>query len=221
VSLFADAGSPGPLFVAAMGVTGLLVGLVAEWVIARTLPRLGGMPALWVRTTTALVTGALSSLLALRFGVSWDLPAFILLAALAVQLSRIDIAHKLLPNMVVLPLLLAGIILLAGSAALTPAWGDLLRAVISAAILFTVYLILAIISPGGIGMGDVKLAAPLGLYLGYLGWSQLFYGGALGFVAGGLTTFVLLRLKPKETLSEVAYGPSMLAAGICVILSLQ
>lgn len=218
--LFADAGGPVPLFIAAMGVTGVFLGLIAEWVIARTLPRLGGMPALWVRTTTALATGALSSLLALRFGASWDLPAFILLAALAVQLSRIDIAQKLLPNMVVLPLLLAGTILLAGSAALTPAWGDLLRAVISAAILFTVYLILGIISPGGIGMGDVKLAAPLGLYLGYLGWSQLFYGGALGFVTGGLSTFVLLRLKPKGTLSEVAYGPSMLAAGMCVILSL-
>lgn len=219
--LFAVTGSAEPLFIAAMGVTGLMLGLTAEWVIARTLPRLGGSPARWVRITTALLTGALAALLAWRFGITWELPAYVVLAVLAVQLSRIDIEQKLLPNMVVMPLLLAGTILLAASAALTPAWGDLLRAVISAAILFAVYLILAIISPGGIGMGDVKLAAPIGLYLGYLGWSYLFYGGALGFVAGGVVTFALLRLKPKRTLSEVAYGPSMLAAAFCIILSLR
>jgi leader peptidase (prepilin peptidase)/N-methyltransferase len=220
VSLFTDAGSTQPLFIAAVGVLGVTLGLVAEWTIVRTLPRLGGRVATWVRITTAVLTGALSALLAMRFGISWELPAYIVLAVLAVQLSRIDIAHKLLPNMVVLPLLLAGTIFLAASAALTAAWGDLLRAVISATILFLTYLILAIISPNGIGMGDVKLAAPVGLYLGYLGWSQLFYGGAFGFVVGGLATFVLMRLKTTGTLSEVAYGPSMLAAAFCVILSL-
>ena len=47
-------------------------------------------------------------------------------------------------------------------------------------------------------MGDVKLAAPVGLYLGYLGWSQLFYGGALGFVLGGIFSVVLIRLKRAE-----------------------
>ncbi|MEV7131422.1 A24 family peptidase [Arthrobacter sp. NPDC093128] len=220
MSLFADAGSIPPLLIAAVGVLGVAIGLVAEWVVVRTHPRLGGPPAKWVRITTALATGALSALLALRFGIAWQLPGFLVLAALGIQLSRIDIAHKLLPNRIVLSLLLAGAALLSVSAALTPGWGDLLRSVISAAILFIVYLVLAIISPNGIGMGDVKLAAPLGLYLGYLGWGQLFYGGALGFVLGGLATFVLLRIKTKETLSEVAYGPSMLVSCFVVVLTL-
>ncbi len=220
MSLLTDAGSTQPLFIAAVGVLGAVLGLAAEWTIARTLPRLGGTPAHWVRITTAVLTGALSALLAMRFGISWEMPAYIVLAVLAVQLSRIDIEHKLLPNRVVLLLLLAGAILLGASAALASEWGDLLRAVISAAILFVVYLILAIISPKGIGMGDVKLAAPIGLYLGYLGWSHLFYGGAFGFVVGGLATFALMRLKTTGTLSEVAYGPSMLAASFFVILSL-
>lgn len=221
MSLLADAGSTQPLLIAAVGVLGVALGFAAEWAIARTMPRLGGTPAASVRITTAVLTGAVSALFAWRLGISWELPAFIVLAALGVQLSRIDIGHKLLPNRIVLLLLVAGIALFTASAALTPEWGALLRAVVSAAILFLVYLILAVISPNGIGMGDVKLAAPLGLYLGYLGWAQLFYGGAFGFVAGGLATFVLMRLKPKGTLSEVAYGPSMLAASFIVILSLQ
>ncbi|MFF1382476.1 prepilin peptidase [Arthrobacter sp. NPDC058288] len=220
MSLFTDAGATQPLFVLAAGVLGIVLGLVAEQVIAWTLPRLGSRPAVWVRITTAALTGALSALLASRFGISWDLPAYIVLAVLGVQLSRIDIAQKLLPNRIVLFLLLAGTTLLCIAAAAAPEWGALLRAVVSAAILFVVYLILAIISPNGIGMGDVKLAAPLGLYLGYLGWTQLFYGGTLGFVVGGFATFVLMRLKTKGTLSEVAYGPSMLAACLGVILSL-
>jgi leader peptidase (prepilin peptidase)/N-methyltransferase len=220
VSLLAVAGPTEPLFVVAVGVLGVALGLLAERMVVRTLPHLGGTPPRWVRITTALLTGTLSALLALRFGLSWELPAYIVLAVLAVQLSRIDIAQKLLPNRVVLPLLGIGAVLLGTSAALTGEWADLVRAVISAAVLFLVYLILAIISPNGLGMGDVKLSAPVGLYLGYLGWSQLFYGGAFGFVAGGLATAVLLRIKTKGTLSEVAFGPSMLAAAFCVILSL-
>lgn len=220
MSVFASAGSTQPLFIAAVGLLGVALGLVAEQVIVRALPAPGGRPAAWVRTTTAVITGALSALLALRFGISWDLPAYIVLAVLGVQLSRIDIAQKLLPNKIVLFLLLAGTAFFVGAAAAIPEWGAFLRALVSAAILFFVYLILAIISPNSIGMGDVKLAAPLGLYLGYLGWMHLFYGGALGFAVGGLTTFVLIRLKTKGTLSEVAYGPSMLAACFGVVLSL-
>ena len=87
-------------------------------------------------------------------------------------------------------------------------------------ILFVVYLILAIISPNGIGMGDVKLAAPLGLYLGYLGWGQLFYGGALGFVLGGLATFVLTRMKPKETLARWPMGRRCWRLAFTVVLLL-
>jgi leader peptidase (prepilin peptidase)/N-methyltransferase len=221
VPFFTDAGSAQPLFIVAAGVLGVVPGLVAEQTIVRILPRLGGRPPAWVRITTAALTGALSSLLALRFGISWDLAAYVVLAVIGVQLSRIDIAQKLLPNRVVLFLLLAGAALLAIAAAAASEWGALLRALLSAVILFVVYLILAIISPNGIGMGDVKLAAPVGLYLGYLGWTHLFYGGALGFVIGGLATFVLMRLKTKGTLSEVAFGPSMLAACLGVVLSLS
>jgi leader peptidase (prepilin peptidase)/N-methyltransferase len=70
-------------------------------------------------------------------------------------------------------------------------------------------------------MGDVKLAAPLGLYLGYLGWSQVFYGGALGFVAGGLASVFLVLKNRRNKPQEVPHGPSMLAAGLAVILLLR
>jgi leader peptidase (prepilin peptidase)/N-methyltransferase len=54
--------------------------------------------------------------------------------------------------------------------------------------------------------------------LGYLGWSQLFYGGLLGFVAGGIASAVMLRWYRTNKPAEVAYGPSMLAAVVAVSL---
>lgn len=70
-------------------------------------------------------------------------------------------------------------------------------------------------------MGDVKLAAPVGLYLGYLGWSQLLYGGLLGFVLNGLVTVILLKQKTRSRASEVPHGPSMLGATAIVALLLH
>ncbi|MFH5878342.1 prepilin peptidase [Arthrobacter sp. NA-172] len=207
-----------PLLVGAVGLLGLHLSPVAELLIVRSLPRLGGLPSPIIRITTAVVTAALLVLLTLRFGFSAELPAYLVLAVLAVQLSRLDVAHHLLPNPLILFLLGAGLALLISSAALTPDWPGLVRAAAGGVILFLGYLILGLISPGGLGMGDVKLSAPLGMYLGYLGWSHLFYGGLLGFVVGGVTTVLLLRLKRGIKPAEVAHGPAMFAAAIGVVL---
>jgi leader peptidase (prepilin peptidase)/N-methyltransferase len=218
VSSAGIAASAGPFFAVAVGLLGVLLSPLAELLIARTLPRLGGLPGVRTRITTAALTGLLCGTLALRFGMEWSLPAFLLLAVLGVQLARIDLAHHLLPNPLVLTLLVAGQALLFLRSFATEEWAELLRAAAGAAILFVIYLILAIISPSGIGMGDVKLAAPVGLYLGYLGWSQLFYGGALGFVVGGIFSVVLISFRRAEKPAEVAFGPSMLAAALGLVL---
>ncbi|WP_258064323.1 A24 family peptidase [Arthrobacter sp. ZGTC131] len=218
MSLTGITSSAAPFFVLGIGLLGVLLGMLTERLIARTIPRLGGLPGIRTRITTAVLTGVLCAALALRFGADWSLPAFLVLGVLGVQLARIDIAHHLLPNPLVLALLSAGLTLFVVSSTATAGWAELLRAAAGAAILFVVYLILAIISPNGIGMGDVKLAAPVGLYLGYLGWSQLFYGGALGFVVGGIFSFVLISFRRAEKKSEVAFGPSMLAATLGLVL---
>lgn len=218
MSLVGITSSAAPFFVLAIGLLGTLLGMLAERLIAGALPRLGGLPGIRTRITTAVLTGAVCACLAVRFGMDWSLPAFLVLGVLGVQLARIDLAHHLLPNPLVVALLSAGLALFVVSSTATAGWAELLRAAAGAAILFVVYLILAIISPNGIGMGDVKLAAPVGLYLGYLGWSQLFYGGALGFVVGGIFSVVLIRLNRAEKPSEVAFGPSMLAATLGLVL---
>ncbi|MFJ6453685.1 prepilin peptidase [Paenarthrobacter sp. NPDC091669] len=208
----------GPAFPLIIALAGLLLSPAAEWLISLRLPRFGGPPPLRVRITTAAVTSLLFGLLAWRFDASWELPAFLFLALLGVQLSRIDFALHLLPNVLVVLLLGGGLLLLTASAALAPGWPELFRALAGAAILFGGYLILGLLSPGSIGMGDVKLAAPLGLYLGYLGWQQVLFGGLLGFVVGGVLTVLVLRLRRAEKPTESAHGPAMVIAALGVAL---
>ena len=214
----AATGSASLLFIAWIGLAGACLGLVADAVVRRALPQLAGTATVRQVITTAAVTLALSALLAWRFGSAPELPAYVVLGVFAVQLARIDIVHHLLPNRLIGPLLGAGLALLAAAALIEGTVGDLIRGLAGSAIMFVFYLILALTSGNGLGMGDVKLAAPLGLYLGYLGWSQLFYGGAFAFVAGGVVSIVLVLKNRRNKPKEVAYGPSMLAAGLAVIL---
>ncbi len=139
------------------------------------------------------------------------LVAFLYLAAISVALSAIDIDVQRLPNRIVLPSYAVGAVLL-GAAALVG--GDLeagARAAASAGILVVFYLILAIIKPGGMGMGDIKLAGVLGLYLGYLGWGQLIVGTAGAFVLGGLFGVAVLIARRGGRGRGIPFGPWMFA----------
>lgn len=218
LSLSGIAASAGLLLALAAALFGVLAGRLTEQVVARSLPRLGTLPASGIRITTAALTGVLCAALALRFGLDWSLPAFLVLAVLGVQLARIDLAQHLLPNPLVGALLLGGLGLLAVSSAASSEWLPFGRAAAGAAVLFVVFLLLAVMSPTGLGMGDVKLAAPVGLYLGYLGWEQLFYGGALGFVLGGIFAVIAIQRKKPDRPSEVAFGPAMLAAALVLVV---
>lgn len=204
------------LMALAIGLAGCLLSPVAEILIAKLLSRLGGTPALRIRLITAALTGLACAGFALYFGISFSLPAFLFLALLGMQLARIDVAFHLLPNPLVLMLLAGGLLLLLLPGTLGKQSDDVLRAVLGAVILFASYLILGLISPGGIGMGDVKLAAPVGLYLGYLGWRHLLYGGLLGFILNGVVTVIVLSRKGPNRATEVPHGPSMLGALMAV-----
>lgn len=211
-------GSAGLLLVVSATLLGLALSPLTESAIARRLPRLGCRNTAPIRITTAVLTGILCGAFTWRLGMDLSLPAFIFLAVLGVQLSRIDIALHLLPNPLVLILLAGGFFLLLMPGLLNLQADNLLRSVLGALILFAGYLILGLISPGAIGMGDVKLAAPVGLYLGYLGWGQLLYGGLFCFLLNGVATLFYLARKGRKQAAEVPHGPSMIAATAAMAL---
>ena len=136
--------------------------------------------------------------------------AFLSLAAVSVALALIDIDTHTLPNRIVIPSFLVGVALLGTACAFSSNWGTLLRAAIGSAVLFLAYAALAFAYPGGMGHGDVKLAGVLGLFLGYLGWSQLIVGAFGAFLLGGMFSVALLALKKANRKSGIPFGPWML-----------
>ena len=169
------------------------------------------------RPVLEVATAALFVLTGLRFGASWELPAFLVLAAAAVLLAVIDVQHRLLPNRVVVPALGIGAVLLLVAALADQRWGDLGRAGAAAAVLFAVFLVMALISPSALGMGDVKLAALLGLHLGWLGWSVLLVGATAGFVIQALVALVLLATRRIGLRGELPFGPAMVVGAVVAI----
>ncbi len=169
------------------------------------------------RSLLAVGTAVLFGLTAWRFGASAELPAYLVLAAAAVLLAVVDLRHRLLPNRVVGPALLAGVLLLTAAAAVDGRWADLLRSGLGAAVLFTAFLLLALISPAALGMGDVKLAALLGLYLGWLGWDAVLLGGVAGFVVQAVISLVLLASRRIGLREELPFGPAMLLGAALAI----
>jgi len=164
-----------------------------------------------------LVTALLFALAALRFELSWELPAFLFLAASAALLAVIDAQHKLLPNRVTLPSIGIGAALLAVASLATGDGASLLRAVLGATVLYVVFVVLVLISPRSIGMGDAKLAALLGLYLGWLGWEILLLGVAAGFLVQAVLAVLLLGTRRIGLKGELPFGPAMLLGAALVI----
>ena len=146
-----------------------------------------------------------------------QLVAFLYLAAISVALALIDLDAHRLPNAIVLPGYLVGIVLLGTAGLLTNSWDALVTAGVGMVGYFAVHLLLAVVWTGGMGMGDVKLAGVLGLFLGWLGWPALVVGLLAGFILGGLFGVILLATgRGRKT--RIAYGPWMLLGAWAGIL---
>ncbi len=110
-----------------------------------------------------LLTAGLWVGLALRFGAAWELPPYLVLAAGLVALSLIDLDHFLLPNRVLYPTGFMMAALFVIPAVVDGQGDDYLRGVLGGAVAFTVFFVIHVISPRGMGFGDVRLSFVLGL----------------------------------------------------------
>jgi leader peptidase (prepilin peptidase) / N-methyltransferase len=155
---------------------------------------------------------------AARLHGSWALPAFLVLAATLVVLAVIDLEHYLLPNRIVLPLAGALLVLLTLGGLLDGDIGAAGRAVPAGLVAFASLLVLHLVSPRGMGFGDVKLAFSLGLALGWLGWGELALGFFLGFLYGALAGIALVALRLRNRKDHVPFGPFLAAGTMTAVL---
>jgi leader peptidase (prepilin peptidase)/N-methyltransferase len=153
-----------------------------------------------------------------RFGWSPELPAYLYFASVGLALAVIDIDTKRLPN----PLTLPSYVVI-GALLLIPAVVDGSRwayatAWMACLALFAFYLLLVVIYPRGMGLGDVKLAGVLGLVLGWLGWGELAVGGFLGFLLGAVVGGLLMVVRRAGRKTKIPFGPFMIVGALIAIL---
>lgn len=163
------------------------------------------VPGILTESTAGIVGGVLV------------LVAFLYFAAISIALALIDLETHRLPNALVLPSYLVGVGLLTASATLSGEWGSLLTAGIGMLALGGGYLVLALVRPDGMGMGDVKLAGLIGLMLGWLGIPTLVVGALAGVLLGG-TFAVWLLATGRGRRTAVAFGPWLLGGAWVGIL---
>ena len=213
----------GVVVVSLTGAIGILAGAVANR-LAWSVPRgermwHAGAAAHWReasvrRLIVELATGLLFAATALRFGLSWLLPAYLFFATVAVLLCLIDMKHRLLPNAIVYPSFVIAVLLLSVAAIVGQDPRALGRAGLGGLVLFGFFLLSAVVTPTGVGMGDVKLAAVVGLYLGYLGWSAVIIGALAAFVFAALAGLVLMLAGRADRKSTVPFGPALFAGSV-------
>lgn len=135
------------------------------------------------------------------------------LLGVGIVLAVIDVRTHRLPDRIVLPTLLA-LVVLAGVDAAAGHGATSVRALLGMLVLGGFYAALRLISRDGMGGGDMKLAAVIGLVLAWHGWQALAIGAASAFVLGSLHASALLLRRRADGSTRIAFGPWMIAGAV-------
>jgi len=163
-------------------------------------------------------TAIMFDLLAWRIGFHPDLAAYGCLAAAGIPLAAVDLIEHRLPHSLVLPLYptLVGLFGLAALLDHDPA--RLLRAVLGMVTLLAFYLVIALLSRGGLGAGDVRLAGVLGLALAWHGWMALVSGTVLGLLCAAVSGAILVAVRRATRQTPIPFGPALIAGAFTALL---
>jgi leader peptidase (prepilin peptidase)/N-methyltransferase len=130
----------------------------------------------------------------------------------------VDLQLQIIPNRIVYPAIFASVPLLAVAALGQHDWWPLERALISAAAAWFALLVIHLVSPGGMGFGDVRLSFLLGLFLGWLGYGHVLTGLFLGFLLGAVVGLLLVALRLRKRTDHVPFGPFLAVGAALAIL---
>jgi leader peptidase (prepilin peptidase)/N-methyltransferase len=188
---------------------------VLGWLVLRGRCYDCGLPISARYPIVEAATGLLFALAGLRFaGQPMQLAAYLAFAAIAVALALIDLDVHRLPNAIVLP----SYPVLAALLAVGVGGDGLLRAAAGAALLFGFFFAVAMVAPGGIGFGDVKLAGVVGGMTAAISWGAFLTSAFGGFLLGGVAGVLLLLGRRANRKTAVPFGPFMLVAAWASIL---
>lgn len=142
------------------------------------------------------------------------LPAYLVAAVLGVLLAVVDLRCLRLPDPLVAALAAGTALPLATTAVVAGEPGRLGRAAAAAALCFGGHLLVALLPGGGLGLGDVKLAAVLGFLLGWISWPAVLLGMAVPHLLNGPAAVLLLATRRAGRRTALPLGPALLAGAL-------
>jgi leader peptidase (prepilin peptidase)/N-methyltransferase len=145
-----------------------------------------------------------------HFGFSIPGMIFTLLATSLLIVSFIDLAYRIIPDVITLPGIIAG--LLASTLVTSVGLGS---ALLGAFIGGGLFLLIAIVSRGGMGGGDIKLTAMIGAFLG---WQGVFVTIFLAALSGAVSGLFLMIIKKKGRKDALPFGPFLAIGALLALL---
>ncbi len=197
-------------FVLPVAGAGFALGWPIEWLIQRFPKPEGTAPSSRRRWIVAAVTAALFAAVTIKIGVVPRLAPALLLTALIVPASIIDLRHRIIPNAINFPGAVA--VYLTAVIAQPDRWAELLIGGVAAALFLGVAWL---IYPAGMGLGDVKMTLMIGLALGRYAGVALFAAFAISL----LPSIAVLVLKgPRGRKISFPFGPFLALGAMVAIL---
>jgi leader peptidase (prepilin peptidase)/N-methyltransferase len=167
----------------------------------------------WVELATALIF----ALLCWYYGLSVELGVMAFYACLFIIIFVIDLEQGLILNKVVYPGMVVALLL----ALLPQPWltqwvvTGIANAALGGGISFALFLLIVLASHGGMGWGDVKLAALIGLATGF---PLVFPSIIMGAILGGIVAVALLISKKRNRRETIPFGPFLALAAMVTLL---
>ena len=198
-------------------IIGFIIGTRRAHRAQRTITELGSFNKLPV-FAVGVLTAAIAVQLLNQFKLSWELFAYGLMCAMCVEQSLIDITTHRLTRRVTMRAAFIGGPLLSIAAIANNHPGKIGVMALSFTSTLLTFMALSLASKRGIGAGDVRLAAVLAMFLGYLGAIYVFQGLALGFMLGGVVALFLLISRKATRNTRIAFGPYICIGAMAVVL---
>ena len=160
--------------------------------------------------TIECISGMLFVLLYLKFGLSMTFSVYAFLTSALLIVALIDLDHRIIPNIITLPGMAVGVGLSMGVLPITPL-ASLFGLMIGGAIFY----LIALVSKGGMGGGDIKLIAMIGAFLGLQGGLFTIFASAL---LGSVVGLMLMLLGKRGRKDRVPFGPFLSFGAILFML---
>jgi leader peptidase (prepilin peptidase)/N-methyltransferase len=187
---------------------------VVSWLLLRGRCRACGARISVEYPLTELATGALFAAAAVLVEPLYGAALAAPFLGIMLSVGVIDARHRIVPNRIAYPsLVLFAVAILVGD--LLGEGVDAVEAGIGLALYAVPLLLVALVVPHGMGMGDVKLAALIGLVLGSLGLSYVGVAAGVGVIGGGIGALIALAILGAGRKDQIPFGP-FLAGGAMV-----